>query len=411
MTPQMRQAVEEALSRLSAAAAARAGPALAAASAAPEDPRSEDQRREESEVAEELAAVVARLEAQHWEEDAWAAGAVGDREGEGEGAKERACRAAAAGALRDAAERVEGERRAAAAAAVAAEAEAAAKRKVKRPWPKKVGPFDHTPKRPQAGAILGYFEAEEGLLALASDPLLQGQPASGAAAAAAAAVVARAPRPVQPASPGRQYLPGVYLAASTQLLDDSTIASPHWQHQQQQQQGEGGAPAEPNLPYLCREGATMRTTNTSSAVLIKCAGRGGRQLGLSPAHVHFGAVPAGGASRRAVRLMNLGADVARVTVERPRPPLRLLYTPAPIAPGMAMTLTLELAPDAPGDYVGEVTIKGELEVAVLTVSAKVQPVAPGPGGAAAQAARGEGSDGEHEAEGDGDAGGGGGGRP
>lgn len=140
----------------------------------------------------------------------------------------------------------------------------------------------------------------------------------------------------------------------------------------------------------------MRTANTSSAVLIKCSGRGGRQLGLSPAHVHFGAVALGAAARRRVRLMNLGADVARVTIQQPQPPLRsaagrrapagfcpalhsrcmcvlphasnanaschcsctpllrLLYKPGPIPPGMAMAITLELVPDQAGDFVGEV---------------------------------------------------------
>ncbi|KAI8463166.1 MAG: hypothetical protein J3K34DRAFT_155279 [Monoraphidium minutum] len=356
---------------------------------------------------------------------------------------------------------------------------------------------------------------------------------------AAAAVVAgrggevgRLPRPVEAASPGRQYLPGVYLAASTQLLDDPTIASPQrrqatqqqeaqqqeqerqrreqghprdqgqavtaggrlpekqrrtqavssgggarlagsaplmaarpWggaspgggkraslaasqlpqqfapdtgaqppgspgeqqplaaagespqqhfqQHPQQQQAGaplrgslksaafdvygqpsaappplppahlQDAAPTEPNLPYLAREGAAMRAPNTSSAALVKHAGRARRQLGLAPGHVHFGAVAAGSVARRAVRLVNLGASPARVSVERPAPPLRLHYAPGPIAPGMAAVITLELAPEAPGDYVGEVAIRGELEVALLTVSAKVTPAPVLPGGGAA----------------------------
>ena len=35
-----------------------------------------------------------------------------------------------------------------------------------RPWPKKVGPFDHTPKLPMPGAVLPYWQTEEGLQAL-----------------------------------------------------------------------------------------------------------------------------------------------------------------------------------------------------------------------------------------------------
>lgn len=85
---------------------------------------------------------------------------------------------------------------------------------------------------------------------------------------------------------------------------------------------QGAAPTQPNLPYLARESPTRRTANTSSAVLLKCAGRGGRQLGLAPGHVHFGSVPAGATVSRSVRLMNLGVDVARVSVARPEPPLR-----------------------------------------------------------------------------------------
>lgn len=39
---------------------------------------------------------------------------------------------------------------------------------------KKAGPFDHTPQRPQLSKTLKYFEAQEGLLAMEADPLLQG---------------------------------------------------------------------------------------------------------------------------------------------------------------------------------------------------------------------------------------------
>ena len=83
-----------------------------------------------------------------------------------------------------------------------------------------------------------------------------------------------------------------------------------------------GARSQPNLPYLSREAATLRTANTSSTVLIKCAGRGGRQIGLVPGHIHFGTVIAGRAARRAARLVNLSADVMRVHVAPPVPPLR-----------------------------------------------------------------------------------------
>lgn len=84
--------------------------------------------------------------------------------------------------------------------------------KERKPYPKKVGPFDNAPKRPQPGEVLPYFQCEEGLIALQSDPLLQ--PASH---------ISRntLPPPHAPtaASPGAVIRPGqgVYLASKTQL--------------------------------------------------------------------------------------------------------------------------------------------------------------------------------------------------
>lgn len=88
-------------------------------------------------------------------------------------------RAAEAVALRKRADR---DAAAAAAAAEVAEAErvAAAKAAAVKPyrvWKPEVGEFDHCPQVPLAGSILGYFAAEDGLVALQTDPLLS----SGAA--------------------------------------------------------------------------------------------------------------------------------------------------------------------------------------------------------------------------------------
>lgn len=64
-----------------------------------------------------------------------------------------------------------------------------------RPWVKKAGPYDHTPKRPEPGQTLKYFSTQEGLEALSSDPLLQsGTPLTRADLPP--------PKPVQPASAG-----------------------------------------------------------------------------------------------------------------------------------------------------------------------------------------------------------------
>lgn len=38
---------------------------------------------------------------------------------------------------------------------------------------RQVGPYDHTPQKPERGAVLPYFGAKEGLQALAGDPALQ----------------------------------------------------------------------------------------------------------------------------------------------------------------------------------------------------------------------------------------------
>ncbi|GFH12673.1 uncharacterized protein HaLaN_08401 [Haematococcus lacustris] len=58
-------------------------------------------------------------------------------------------------------------------AIAAAAAEAAAVEKQRKPWPPKVAPFDTTPKRPAEGGVLKYWEAEEGLVARTTDPLLR----------------------------------------------------------------------------------------------------------------------------------------------------------------------------------------------------------------------------------------------
>lgn len=62
---------------------------------------------------------------------------------------------------------------------------------------KKVGPYDNTPQKPEAGQTLKYFETQEGLTALSVDPGLR----SGARLTKANL---SPPKPVQPASAGKQ---------------------------------------------------------------------------------------------------------------------------------------------------------------------------------------------------------------
>jgi CRISPR-associated protein Cas5t len=210
-----------------------------------------------------------------------------------------------------------------------------------------------------------------------------------------------------------------------------------------------GAPAQPNLPHLSREAPARRTANTSSAMLMRSAGRGGRQIGLSPGHVHFGSVAAGATARPVRCLGTFGVPppsaagspscAGMLAVPRPaRPqlacaPRRVVSKPGPLAAGMEAALQLEFSPEQPGDWVGEVrlgghacafqsaltaacrasrpaaridllhprgpaarqvTVKGDLEVATLTVSAKVTP-APAvlPAAVPPEAADGEGAEG------------------
>lgn len=71
----------------------------------------------------------------------------------------------------------------------------------------------------------------------------------------------------------------------------------------------------------------------------------------------------------------------------------MLYKPGPLPAGMEATFTLELVAEQPGDFVGEVVLKSEVNVLTLTVSAKVLPAAQ-PEAAAAAAGAADDEDGE-----------------
>lgn len=148
----------------------------------------------------------------------------------------------------------------------------------------------------------------------------------------------------------------------------------------------------------------------------------GKQIVLRPAHLHFGSIPVGSVVHRTAKLLNGSPDVVRFTILRPELPLRwtlgnrhgmhitwfhstvmqqdrqsfasilttlsvltdgvvmgcvvlcrVLHKPAPLPPGMEASFTVELVAEQPGDFVGEVTVKTELNVFNLSVSAKVLP--------------------------------------
>ncbi|WIA41175.1 hypothetical protein OEZ86_004790 [Tetradesmus obliquus] len=153
------------------------------------------------------------------------------------------------------------------------------------------------------------------------------------------------------------------------------------------------APAALNSAYLAKELPAMRSTKTSSACLIQHSGKAGKQLALSPGHIHFGSVAQGSVVHRTARVLNVSTGVARFSISRPELPLRVLYKPGPLPAGMEATFTLELVAEQPGDFVGEVVLKSEVNVLTLTVSAKVLPAAQ-PEAAAAAAGAADDEDGE-----------------
>jgi hypothetical protein len=81
---------------------------------------------------------------------------------------------------------------------------------------KKVGPFDHCPQRPEPGKTLKYFEAQEGQLAAAADPLLQGAKLTRHDLPPA--------KPVVPASAGREV--GAATIHDCDVLDELCIGFP-----------------------------------------------------------------------------------------------------------------------------------------------------------------------------------------
>jgi hypothetical protein len=82
-----------------------------------------------------------------------------------------------------------------------------------------------------------------------------------------------------------------------------------------------------------KEADALRLTKTSSASLIRAHGKGARQLLLTPGSVHFSGLAPAAVAHRTVRLRNVSAEVVRYHVQRPPQPFRVIYKPAPVAPG------------------------------------------------------------------------------
>lgn len=129
----------------------------------------------------------------------------------------------------------------------------------------------------------------------------------------------------------------------------------------------------PNDRHIVAEGEVLRCTKTSSTSLLQIHGKVKKQFQVTPSHIHFGTVPQGAVVHRQVKLLNVSTERARFTAVRPPPPLRWIYNPGPLAAGMDRSLTVEFTAGGPGDFVGELEIRSELNVIHLTCSAKVVP--------------------------------------
>lgn len=160
-----------------------------------------------------------------------------------------------------------------------------------RPRTKKVGPYDHCQQLPVPGATMSYWASPEGLEAQKAhgDQLQQ-------------SLTRDKLRPVKPppaVTAGKQLQPGVYLAASTQLRDDTAAAAAAAEAAAAEAAGEGEAvdplmvsmrsTHQSQFPLtgsgeltssLLRQslGATIKAGGTSSSTAA--AGRGGGASGL-----------------------------------------------------------------------------------------------------------------------------------
>ena len=179
--------------------------------------------------------------------------------------KARTTRSAAAGEdLRKRHEAAKGEE---ASLKQAAESEAAlaaaAAEKELHPWPAKVGPFDHTSKRPSDGQPINYWKAEEGIVAGAADPSL----AEGAPVLTRRTLPPRLP-PASYATPGAPSpaKPGVYIADRSKQLAEAQAEAEAAAAAEMQYGGVGG-------------GSPVPRKSQPSSLLRKSGGSTGRSTG------------------------------------------------------------------------------------------------------------------------------------
>ncbi|GMH34022.1 hypothetical protein BSKO_01856 [Bryopsis sp. KO-2023] len=310
-----------------------------------------------------------------------------------------------------------------AAAAEERRLDAERRNKPKTPWPPKVGEFDHTPKRPVAGDVLIYAKSEEGLIAYSTD--------SGLANPSPFPADQLTKRVISPSSAGRVGASGVYISNSkAEMYTESKgrpktenrgakhnthfvepVESPsspyqniNFDYPQYGYEVLGSQHHQPNMKsvaysvdcqprrflppmpatytreeakvlinrrYLGMEGDVLRVSQTASGKLVRSKGGGLRQFQLSPAHIHFGSVEVGRTAKRTALLTNVSLEKARFHVVTPALPFKVVYTPRLLAGGMATKLRVHLVAEQVGDFVGEIEVRSELNVLVLTCSAKV----------------------------------------
>ncbi|KAL3155549.1 Sperm-associated antigen 17 [Trebouxia sp. C0009 RCD-2024] len=288
--------------------------------------------------------------------------------------------------------------------------------KEKKPWPAKVGPYDHTVRKPSQGTVLAYWQAEEGLKA--ADCMTEA-PQEGEVAESASSAMSRGrqhpPRRVDITgshvggleADGEADEPSVAPEASRLDLHieaHSANGSPHTQHaglaslHQVQSltlraltarhheavcmhsthvRPAGVAPNEAatslNASYLSNNEGALNMSRTTSASLLRMRGKATKQFVLRPGHLDFGIVKLNQVVQQTAKLTNVSLERARFTVHKPQLPLQASCPTGPLAAGMETSIKITFQSKDVGDYSGELHVSSEFNTFSVTVSAKVIP--------------------------------------
>jgi hypothetical protein len=293
-------------------------------------------------------------------------------------------------------------------AAVCRAAQAAASSKPYKAWQPQVEEYNTCPAAPRPGELLPYFQTEEGLRALKTDPyltrkvpinqkplapvdsaaatafstpgvyraqmlpleLMPGNRTSGGAAGMCAAERGTHACGEAAVTQEKTDPQGMCLKTDSNALLDSTAISAKLAGDGGRQESQDScsetshhahhpalvlpsiyrqpqAATELNDAFLSREYSAMRLPNTASAALIRARGRDGAEFALGCKQLDFGVVPLGKVVTRRIPLQNVSLARARFSVEQVDLPLRLTYPRIPVPAGLKVMITAELA--AAGD--------------------------------------------------------------